>query len=111
MTAAEAEEAWRACLAAFDDRMADRRRVLVTRLAESEAEASRLRGVLRDEVQHLGAADVARVQEEEAAAAFRLRVVRRRVERFPLVVKERRGELEARLAGDKRLAAALTPDR
>lgn len=107
MTAAEAEDARAACLAAFDDRMADRQRVLQSRLAESSAEVARLGAVLSSELQHLSPADQARVQAEEAAAAFRLHVVQRRAEEHPAQAEARRRELETQLAADKRLAAAL----
>lgn len=106
LTAGEAEVATAACLAAFDDRQADRRRLLSLRLAECGAELARLRGV---ELTHLSPADQERVRAEEAAAAFRLRVGQRRLEEHAPAAAQRRAELEARLAADRRLAAALAP--
>ena len=107
MTAAEAEDARAACLAAFDDRMACRHGLLRARLAESSAEVARVSGVLAHEARHLSAADQQRVQQEEGAAAFRLGVVRRRAEEHAPQTAAKRRELEAKLAADKRLAAAL----
>lgn len=107
MTAAEAEEARAACLAAFDDRWAARRALLAQRLAESGAEAARLGGVLAAELQHLSAADVERLRQDQAAAAFRHRVVQRRVEEHGERAAEKRAALERQLDGDKRLRAAL----
>lgn len=107
MTAAEAEEARAACLAAFDDRWAARRTLLAQRLAESSAEVARLASVLATEQQHLGAADLERVQREHEAAAFRLKVVQRRADEHGTLTQQKRAELERQLDGDKRLRAAL----
>ena len=107
MTASEASDARAACLAAFDDRWAERRTLLAQRLAESSAEVARLAGVLATEQQHLSAADLERVQREHEAAAFRLRVVQRRAGEHGALAQQKRAELERQLDGDKRLQAAL----
>ncbi|KAL4458559.1 hypothetical protein ABPG75_013424 [Micractinium tetrahymenae] len=104
LTAGEAEEAGAACLAAFDDRQTDRHRLLSLRLAECGAELARLRGI---DLAHLSPADQERFKADEAAAAFRLRVVQRRLQEHAPAAAERRAELAARLAADRRLAAAL----
>lgn len=106
LTAGEAEEVRAACLEAFDDRQAERRRLLSLRLAEGGAELARLRTV---ELAHLSPADQERFKAEEAGAAFRLRVVQRRLEEHAPAAAGRRAELEARLVADRRLAAALAP--
>ena len=108
LTAAEAAAARQACLNAFDDRQAARLHLLRARLAEGGAELSRLRALLADELHHL--ADPDRVAAEEAAAAFRLRMVQRRVEEHAPGAAAKRRELEARLDGDKRLAVALAAE-
>jgi hypothetical protein len=107
MTAAEAEDARAACLAAFDDRMACRHSLLRARLAESSAEVARSSGVLAHEAHHLSPADQERMQQKEGAATFRLGVVRRRAEEHAPQAAAKRRVLEAKLAADKRLAAAL----
>lgn len=107
MTAAEAEEARAACLAAFQDRWAARRALLAQRLAESRAEVARLTGVLATEQQHLSAADLERVQREHEAAAFRLKVAQRQADEHGTDAQQKRAELERQLDGDKRLRAAL----
>lgn len=107
MTAAEAEDARARCLAAFDERMGARRDLLARRLAESGAEAARLAAVLASELQTLSPADQARLQQEEQAATFRLRVVQRRAGEHGTATVVKRAALEERLAADKRLAAAL----
>lgn len=104
MTVAEAEVARQACLAAFDDRQAERYRLLCARLSECGAELARLRSV---ELQHLSAPDQERVKAEEAAAAFRMHVAQRRVEEHAPGVAVKRRELDARLAADRRIAVAL----
>ncbi len=106
LTPGEADVVREACLAAFDDRQADRRRLLSLRLAECEAELARLQAI---ELAHISPADKERVRAEEAAAGFRLRVVQRRMEEHEPAAAERRAELEARLGADRRLAAALAP--
>lgn len=107
MTAAEARDAQAACLAAFDDRMAERQRVLAARVAESSSEVARLGSVLSWELQHLSPAEQARAREEAAAEAFRLQVAQQREDGYPAAAARRREELEHKLATDIRLAAAL----
>ncbi len=107
MTAAEAEEARAACLAAFEDRWAARRVLLAQRLAESAAEVELLAGVLATEQQHLSAADLERVQREHDAAAFRHKVAQRRAGGHSALAQQKRAELERQLEADKRLRAAL----
>lgn len=107
LTAAEAEEAQAACLQAFDDRQADRQRLLTSRLGECTAELARLRSVLHSELHHLTPADQERVRAEEAGAAFRTRVVQRRVDEHAPEGAVKRKELQARLTADKRLAVAM----
>ncbi|KAL4859287.1 Dynein regulatory complex subunit 7 [Chlorella vulgaris] len=107
MTAAEALDAQAACLAAFDDRMAERQRMLAARVAESSAEVARLGSVLSWELQHLSPAEQARVREEAAAEAFRLQVAQQRADGYPTSATRRREELERKLTTDRRLAVAL----
>lgn len=107
MTAAEAEDARAACLAAFDERARTRADLLARRLAEGAAEASRLAAQLAGELSTLSPADQARLRQDEAAAAFRLRVAQRRADEHGPAAARKRRELEARLAGDRRLVAAL----
>lgn len=82
--------------------------LLLTRLAESSAEVDRLRALLASgEQAHLSPADAQRLEAEEAAATFRLKVVQRRVEEHGPRAAARRREMEAKLASDKRLVSAL----
>lgn len=107
MTAAEAEEARSRCLAAFDERTRARADLLARRLAESGAEVARLAGQLAGELSTLSPADQARLRQDAASADFRLRVVQRRMDEHAPAAAAKRRDLEALLAGDRRLAAAL----
>lgn len=107
MTAAEAEEARAACLAAFDERARMRVALLQCRLGESAVEMARLDGALGSEAT-LAPADQARLSQERSQAAFRLAGVQRRLSEHAPRMAAKRQELEARLGADRRLVAALT---
>ena len=107
MTPGEAEEAKAVCLAAFDERTRVRRDLLARRVGECGAEAAQLGQHLAKELQHLSPEDQATLRQEATAAAFRLCVAQRRAEVLPARAQARRRELEARLAADRRLVAAL----
>ena len=106
MTAAEAAAARAACLAACDERAAARRALLQARLAEHGAEVGHLDEALAAEAT-VAPADAERLRAERAAAAFRLRVAQRRFEEHGPRAAAARADLKARLAADRRLAAAL----
>ena len=107
MTAAEARAATERCIAAFEERAAARARLMQEHAAEVEAQLTALTGRVEGEAHLLLPAEARALGEQADAARFQLGVLRKRLQAHAAGLEGARAALAARVATDRRIAAAL----